>query len=115
MSLLLESLLDLQTTLSAQHKDGSQQQTPMKSSDEDIPSDNDEDDREGETVSLPRLKGAGSRKRLAGDWGTKRDYSAEIARGHEGLRSYRDEVISRWNEKIKLASGKITSKVVKMS
>ena len=77
------------------------------SEDEDIPS-----EEEGEEdVGLPERS---SKRKLSSNWPTspsKRCYEAQVERLHVQLRSYRDAVISKWNEKTRLATGKITSKV----
>lgn len=88
------------------------------SSDEEVPSDNDDEEegarREEDTPHLPGIRSV-SRKRKRPQSratpGRKREYAGEIARGYEALRPYRDDIIAKWNEKSKLATGKITSKV----
>ncbi len=87
------------------------------SSNEEVPSDSEEEGRGGARDSPqpmePELSSTRKRKR-PGSWKAshgKRDYAGEIASGFESLRSYRAGVISKWNEKTKLASGRITSKV----
>lgn len=46
---------------------------------------------------------------------TKEELSECITKRHAAFESYRDSVISKWSEKTKLASGKLSSKVSKMS
>ena len=83
------------------------------STDEDIASD-EEQKRKEEFKEEGSMVPVWSRKRkLSSDWPTHRskDCEAEVERLHSGLRPYRDAVISKWNEKTRLASGRITSKV----
>lgn len=129
---LLDSLLDLQDTLASNNKKAQHAMTSgigseseektlrctTVANDEDIPSDVEEmekpSDKE-ESPSLSQLASGGSRKRKrtvsSKTFREKRDYAGDIARGHEALRPYCHAVLSKWNEKTKLASGKVTSKV----
>lgn len=39
------------------------------------------------------------------------DYEGYISRVHDAFQSYRDETITKWNNKTRIAGGKVTSKV----
>ena len=41
----------------------------------------------------------------------RRDYEEDIGRTHAQFQRFRDETIAKWNSKLRLASGKISSKV----
>ena len=106
---LLDSLLDLQTTLH-------QPSSASRDEDEDIDSDSEEVGGANDEQSTPPGGSRSTRKRKRpegskGRGSTLGDYEAEITERHKKLRSHCDDVISRWSEKMKLASGKITSKV----
>lgn len=85
------------------------------------PTEKEELDSDSEEVGGARGASAappegGTRKRKRGEClkvssTVERDYEAEIAEGHKKLRLHCDEVISKWSEKARLASGKVTSKV----
>ena len=121
---LLDGLLELQSTLSSrmsQQKGGVAREGVVSpgdaaSSDEEVPSDEEEKgERRGE--AMPPLLGpqraAAFKRKRPRSWESSggRDYAEEIAREYETLRPYRNDIISKWNEKTKLATGKITSKV----
>ena len=111
---MLESLLELQGTLSshcqaAGGSDGDGAQETSAAEDEEIDSDSEaKGGRERE-----RLAGSGvrRRKRKRESSEGRRDYETEISRQHEELRPHWHSVLSKWDEKTKLSSGKITSKV----
>ena len=78
------------------------------SDDEEISSEDEKGKKEELPSNLPRK----SRKRKrSSDSISEGDCEAEIELLHSRLRPYRDAVISKWNEKTRLATGKITSKV----
>ena len=123
---LLGDLIQLQTLLLTKSKEtqhlisGTSQPSSGKLSekeeeDEEIPS-NSEDEMSGEEEGdNMQFKTAGRRKRKRFDSCTipegERDFEREIDERHGSIRPYRDAVISKWNEKTRLSSGKITSKV----
>lgn len=118
---LLDSVLEMQASLTSKmEKTGGVSSvcgdSIPPSSDEEVPSDEEEGGvrRGADTPYSPELRGLSrKRKRLPSRAtpGRKRDYAGEIARGYEALRPYRNDIISKWNEKTKLATGKVTSKV----
>ena len=44
--------------------------------------------------------------------GGQRDYENYMSKVHKGFRSYQDTTLTKWSNKTRLASGKISSKVV---
>lgn len=122
---VLDSLLELQATLASNREpinakgEGSSGNSAPSGSleDEEVLSD-DEASGESEGDDTPaRRECASSRKRKRPDDRetsvTRGEdyYEEEIARRHRELRPYCDAVISRWSEKTRLASGRVTSKV----
>ena len=110
---LLDSLLDLQDTLSSRWKEGAQddatQETSAASQDEEILSDSEgEGGRERERVGT---EGRRRKRKRPSSAGGRRDYEKEISQRHEELRPHWNTVLSKWDEKTKLSSGKITNKV----
>lgn len=69
-----------------------------------------ESDSEEVGGAKPDDSGTRKRKRMETS-SAERDYGVEVAEGHKKLRSHCEAVLCKWNEKTKLASGKITSKV----
>lgn len=74
---------------------------------EEILSDSDDEDN-GEAGGVKRHQA----KESVTSASKRRCEEEDIAAVYEALLPYRDAVITKWNEKAKLASGKITSKVV---
>lgn len=125
---LLHDLMVLQQVLLKSNSETagileSSKQTKHEESDEDIPSDfEDEDEGEGrerdeekvitkdhkleeeessDSLILPKKR----KKNMDID-----DYSAIITKRHAAFEPFRDRTIKKWNEKTRLASGKISSK-----
>ena len=130
---LLDDLIDLQTILLSKNNLISESKNLIQGGDEEISSDlevdteSEEDvpgDLEGDpmdsSVSEEDVPGDlenGSRSHVKGkrkkrETSDRKDYGQELERLHLVIKPYRDAIISKWNEKTRLASGKITSKVM---
>eukprot|EP00731_Ephydatia_muelleri_P025280 Em0017g363a len=120
----LDSLLDLQATLLAKVPGGGVGRCPppQPSSSEDleeIPSDSEAGDCPdvapevgGGSDDATATKQQRKRKRTR-DWvlpAGQRQYEEHIARVYDSLKSYRNDVIAKWNSKTRLISGKLTNK-----
>jgi hypothetical protein len=107
---LLDGLLELQSSLSSKMGVASQDDSaqPTTSDDEEVPSD---DEEGGETSGKATPPSLGKKRTRLWETDERRDYAEVIASGYETLRPYRNDVISKWNEKTKLATGKVTNKV----
>ena len=93
--------------------------------DEEIPSDfsdNDESpDEHNSTTPITREqvpfappRGTTKRRKTRSEW-DRSSHELYIQKTHQQFTSYRNDTINKWNEKLKLASGKMTSKVVPRS
>ncbi len=124
---LLHSLLDLQKQLLLKNTTtnhilhGSYQSevsNDCTDNNEEIPSDfsDDESSLPNDANTLPTCdlkrssKSTKRQRNVKNEWknGSHEDYIKKI---HEQFVPYRNDTITKWNEKLKLASGKITSKV----
>ncbi|XP_052801030.1 protein AATF-like [Mya arenaria] len=112
---VLESLVHLQELLQAQNtdtrkfvtgQDNSNEQAhlprPEEDSDEEIPSDSDEEMTEKPTPAPPIQLGKRKLK--------MNDYPGFLKKHHEQFKSYRDNTIQKWYDKTRLASGKVKGK-----
>ena len=113
---LLDSLLDLQDTLSSRWRGGDDDtgnETQKMASDEEVCSDS-EEESEPRGVKIPVATSGSNKRKRRSSWplsGERRDYEGVISRQHEELRAHRHSVLSKWDEKTRMATGKITSKV----
>ena len=122
---LLHSLLDLQKQLLLRNSTtkhiilGSDQEEVKNDSDnEEIPSDfsdaelspNDQSDTGTSACDLKPSKRSSRQHNINSEWknGSHEKYIEKV---HQQFAPYRNDTITKWNEKLKLASGKITSKV----
>ncbi len=118
---LLQTLLGLQENFLDQVDDGGsgmvtsdhlKRDCNSSVDDEEIPSDTEEEEeREEEVVAEQTSALTKSRKRKRSPSVVDGNWEVEFEALQKRLRPYRDSVISKWNEKTRLASGKITSKV----
>ncbi|XP_031560566.1 protein AATF-like [Actinia tenebrosa] len=106
---LLEGNPETRSILHPGNKNGKQD----SEDDEEIPSDSEgedekkkSDEEEEESENIPSLKLPAKRKRDL----TQEELSECITKRHAAFQSYRDSVISKWSEKTRLASGKLSSK-----
>ncbi len=113
---LLDSLLELQDTLSSRWREGGRgaqddetQETFAASEDEENICSDSEGEKEKE--KLTATAGGRRRRKRKRSHSGRRDYEKEISWRHKELRPHHNAVLSKWDEKTRLASGKITSKV----
>lgn len=81
---------------------------------EDIPNEEGEEDKEegmAEKRSVTSLSMKSRKRKHSSLSEGQRDCEAEVELLHSRLRPYRNTIIAKWNEKTRLATGKITSKV----
>ncbi len=118
---LLDNLLQLQKTLFSQNPttkhiiNGStdQSEANIDSCDEEIPSDfsdNDASDVDTHIASVtPKSRKSQKKRKSPKEWeASSEEYIGSV---HQQFAQYRNNTITKWNEKLKLASGKMTSKV----
>jgi len=116
---LLWTLLDLQEDFLNQVEEGHASSVPQAQassnggSDEEILSNDEEEEGEmgvkEEEASVLKLSVKSRKRKRIID--SERDCEAEVENLRSRLCPYRNAVIGKWNEKTRLASGKITSKV----
>ena len=118
---LLDNLLQLQKTLFSQNSttkhviNGSTDQSEaiVDSCDEEIPSDFSDNDASDVDTPIPSAKPTSrkshKKRKSPKEWETSSE--EYIDNVHQQFAQYRNDTITKWNEKLKLASGKMTSKV----